>query len=365
MKNKSIFKNKSILITGHTGFKGSWLANWLKILGGNVIGVSKDVPTNPSHYELNKKSLFNDLNVDITNPEKISSIINKLRPDYIFHLAAQPIVFESYNNPLNTFNTNIMGTANVLDALRKSNHKCVAIIITSDKSYDNVEWVYGYRETDKLGGKDPYSGSKGGAELVIKSYYESFFNNSKSNIRLAIGRAGNVIGGGDWAPHRIVPDCVRSWSKKQKPEIRNPNATRPWQHVLEPLSGYISLAKYLTNNDLINGEAFNFGPPSDQNYSVRDLVEEIVKHWPDIGWKDKSNKNLFPHEAGLLKLNCDKAKNLIKWKSTLNFEETSKWTADWYHAYYTRGKDEALEMTFSQIEKFMSLAKERNSFELF
>jgi CDP-glucose 4,6-dehydratase len=271
---------------------------------------------------------------------------------------------ESYNDPLNTFSTNVLGTSNILDALRRSNHKCAAVMITSDKCYDNVEWTYGYRETDRLGGKDPYSGSKGAAELVIRSYVESFFKKTESNVRVAVGRAGNVIGGGDWAPYRIVPDCARSWSINEKPEIRSPFSTRPWQHVLEPLSGYISLAYALNKNNGLNGEAFNFGPPAHQNHTVEELINEIITHWPGSEWVDKSPENNSPREAGLLKLSCDKALHTLGWQATLNFKETAKWTADWYQIYYEKDPSLAAEITYKQIKEYTNLAKQRNSFTL-
>jgi len=235
-------------------------------------------------------------------------------------------------------------------------------MITSDKCYDNVEKDSGYLETDRLGGKDPYSGSKGAAELVIRSYVESFFKKTGSNTRVAVGRAGNVIGGGDWAPYRIVPDCVRSWSINEKLEIRNPFATRPWQHVLEPLSGYISLACKLNENDGLNGEAFNFGPPAHQNNTVEELVNEIITHWPGSGWLDKSLEKNAPHEASLLKLNCDKALHALGWQATLNFKETAKWTADWYRTYYEKDTELVAEITVKQIKEYMNLAKQRDSF---
>ena len=271
MTQFNFYKDMKILITGHTGFKGSWLSAWLSQLGAKVIGLSDRVPTDPAHYNFSRGYLDSDLRIDIKDADAVFSTINEIQPDFVFHLAAQPIVLESYKNPLNTFNTNVMGTGNVLDALRRSNHKCTAIMITSDKCYDNVEWTYGYRETDRLGGKDPYSGSKGAAELVIHSYVESFFKKPESNVSIGIGRAGNVIGGGDWAPYRIIPDYVQAWSKSKKPEIRSPFATRPWQHVLEPLSGYLSLATSLINDNDLNGEAFNFGPPSYQNHTVKEF----------------------------------------------------------------------------------------------
>ncbi len=360
----NLFKDARVLITGHTGFKGSWLSAWLTQLGAKVIGLSDRVPTDPAHYNFIKENLYRDLRIDIKNSDAVYSMINEIRPDYIFHLAAQPIVLESYEDPLNTFNTNVIGTGNVLDALRRSNHKCTAVMITSDKCYDNVEWIYGYRETDRLGGKDPYSGSKGAAELLIHSYVESFFNKPGSNVRVGIGRAGNVIGGGDWAPYRIIPDCVRSWSKNEKPGIRSPLATRPWQHVLEPLSGYISLLFELSKDEKLNGEAFNFGPPAHQNHTVKELVDEIITHWPGSAWMNKSVEKNSPREAGLLKLNCDKALHTLGWQATLNYKETAKWTADWYRTYYEEDPTQIAKITYRQTEEYMDLSKQRDSFRL-
>ena len=359
-----LFNNKHILITGHTGFKGSWLSAWLIQLGAKVIGISDEIPTDPAHYNFIKNGLYSDLRLDIKDARAVFSLINEVKPDYIFHLAAQPIVLDSYNDPLNTINTNTIGTANLLDALRRVNHKCISIIITSDKCYYNDERTYGYLETDRLGGKDPYSASKGAAELVIKTYVESFFSKSESNVSVGIGRAGNVIGGGDWAPHRIIPDCIRAWSKGNKAKIRNPRSTRPWQHVLEPLSGYITLAISLSQNSDLNGEAFNFGPPADQDHTVEELVNEIIKHWPGSKWLNKSAENDVPNEAGLLQLNCDKALNTLNWQATLDFRETAKWTADWYQTYYDKGPEAALGITFNQIKKYMDFATVRNSFKL-
>ena len=364
MMNTKFLNNKIVLVTGHTGFKGSWLSAWLTHLDAKVIGLSDKVPTEPAHYNLIKGNLQRDLRIDIKDPEAVFSIMNDIQPDFVFHLAAQPIVLESYTNPLNTFNTNVIGTGNLLDALRRTNHKCTAIMITSDKSYDNVEWTYGYRETDRLGGKDPYSGSKGAAELLIHSYVESFFNKPESNVCVGIGRAGNVIGGGDWAPFRIIPDCVKAWSINKKSEIRNPFATRPWQHVLEPLSGYISLANTLFKTKKLNGEAFNFGPPAHQNHTVKELVDEIISHWEGAEWLDKSKENNTTQEAGLLKLNCDKALHLLDWQATLNFKETAKWTGEWYKTYYQNGPEAANLKTLNQIQEYMVIATEQNTFRL-
>jgi len=360
-----LFNEKSVLVTGHTGFKGSWLSAWLVQLGAKVTGISDRIPTEPSHYELIKKNIAKDLRIDIKDPEVVFEILNNLQPDYVFHLAAQPIVLESYNDPLNTFTTNVLGTANILDAMRRSNHECTAVMVTSDKCYENVEWTYGYRETDRLGGKDPYSGSKGAAELVIRSYVESFFKHPESNVRLAIGRAGNVIGGGDWAPYRIIPDCVRAWSENKKPEIRSPFSTRPWQHVLEPLSGYISLGIALSKNKNLNGEAFNFGPPSHQNHTVKALVDEIATCWAGAEWLDKSQENTAPPEAGLLKLNCDKALHSFGWQATLNFKETAKWTGEWYKTFYENGSEAANLKTQNQIKDYIAIATKRNIFKLY
>lgn len=364
MIDYNFFKNEKVIVTGHTGFKGSWLSVWLSHLGAEVYGISDQVPTDPSHYELIKECFSKDIRLDVKDNEAIYNVICEIQPDYIFHLAAQPIVLESYRDPLKTFSTNAMGTASIMDALRQSNHKCIAVMITSDKCYDNIEKDFGYQETDRLGGKDPYSGSKGAAELVIRSYVQSFFNNPDSNVRLAVGRAGNVIGGGDWAPYRIIPDCIRSWSINEKAEIRRPISTRPWQHVLEPLSGYLSLAYALSENDDLNGEAFNFGPPAHQNHTVEELVNQIIAHWPSSEWVDKSLENKAPNEAGLLQLNCDKALHILGWQATLNFNETAKWTADWYRVYYTKSTEAVLEKTTSQIKEYMDLAKQRNSFRL-
>jgi len=357
------FKNKKVLVTGHTGFKGSWLCAWLKQLGAEIIGMSDSVPTEPAHFEVLDGIVDHDIRVDIRNKNEVVETIIKHSPDFIFHLAAQPIVFDAYNDPFETFEVNAMGTASVLEYLRNSSGECNAVFITSDKCYDNIEWTYGYRESDRLGGKDPYSGSKGAAELVIKSYFESFISKLAPKIKIGVGRAGNVIGGGDWAPFRIVPDCVRSWSIDEKPEIRCPQATRPWQHVLEPLSGYLALASELHASSKHNGEAFNFGPPATQNHSVRELVEEIKVHWVGKDWLDKSEGNQMPAEAGLLKLCCDKALHELNWQATLTFKETAKWTADWYRTFYESSSQDARDLTMSQISQYTQIAVDRKTFK--
>ena len=354
MDFNKIFSGKKVLITGHTGFKGSWLAYWLNILNSKVVAMSIDVPTTPSHYDLNSGFYLKDNRIDINNYEHVLKFILAERPDFIFHLAAQPIVLKSYENPLKTFNTNAIGSLNILEALRSSNHKCSAVMITSDKCYENIEKIEGYSETDQIGGKDPYSASKGAAEIIFHSYYESYFKQKNSNVRIASARAGNVIGGGDWADKRIVPDCMKSWNRGEVVEIRNPNSTRPWQHVLEPISGYINLAANLYSNTLINGESFNFGPSITDNHTVERLVEEMIKSWPSSKY-NIIKKTLNHHEAGLLGLNCDKAKKILNWKHNLSFSETTTWTSDWYYTYYNLGPDAAIKMTYNQIKDYINL----------
>ena len=355
-----IFEGKVVLITGHTGFKGSWLSIWLNSLGAKVVGLSDDVVTSPSNYSVSSISDFiQDYRVDIRDSEKVLSLVKANQPDFVFHLAAQALVRSSYENPIETMTTNAIGTANILDSLRSLNKKVVAVMITSDKAYDNVEWAWGYRETDRLGGKDPYSASKGMAELAIRSYVESFFNSKDSNINLGIARAGNVIGGGDWAVDRIVPDCMEAWSNGKVVDIRSPHATRPWQHVLEPLSGYLCLAESLYKSNAHHGEAYNFGPSADQNYPVSKLIDEMSKYWNQIKWNDVSNNEGHVHEAGLLKLNCDKVLSDLGWRSALQFEETVKMTVEWYKEYYQNNKS-MHGFAIDQIEAYTDLAKLRN-----
>jgi len=357
----NIYKDKKVLITGHTGFKGSWLTVWLLKLGAKVIGLSKDIPTNPSMFESLKLEEKIDHHImDIRDLESVKNLIDASQPDFLFHLAAQPIVSLSYSNPIETLSSNIMGTANILEALRELNNKCTVVMITSDKAYDNVEQVWGYKEDDKMGGKDIYSGSKGAAELVIKSYYHSFFKDESSNVRLAIGRAGNVIGGGDWAKDRIVVDCMEAWSEEQSVEIRSPKATRPWQHVLEPLGGYLNLGQVLHENMSLDGEAFNFGPRAEQNHTVKQLLEDLSAYWNFTNVDDAFTvtDNIPFHEAGLLKLNCDKALFYLKWQANLDYKDTIQFTSEWYYDFY-KTESNMYDKTFIQIEKYEKMAKEK------
>ena len=352
------FKGSKVLVTGHTGFKGTWLSIWLKQLGAIVHGVSFDIPSIPSHFDVtNLATEIEDHRLDIRNADSINKLVQKIQPDFVFHLAAQALVRPSYEDPLGTITTNAIGTANLLDALRSLDKPVVAIMITSDKAYDNVEWVWGYRETDRLGGKDPYSASKGMAELVIRSYVESFFNSSDSNVRVGITRAGNVIGGGDWAVDRIVPDCMHAWALSQTVDIRSPQATRPWQHVLEPLSGYLVLAAELAKENKFHGQAYNFGPSSNQNYPVSELINEMAKYWDHVRWNDVSVSQDHVHEAGLLKLNCDKALFDLDWRPSMQFPDTVKMTVEWYKYYYQNSDQSMYDFTVSQIDEYTKIAK--------
>jgi CDP-glucose 4,6-dehydratase len=349
------YNNKKVLVTGHTGFKGSWLTSWLIKLNAKVVGYSKDVPTNPSMFnDLELKEHIKHYIADIRDLKFLKEVINKEKPDIIFHLAAQAIVSKSYIDPVETNSTNIIGTMNVLESVKEIDFQCSLIMITSDKCYKNVEWIWGYKETDHLGGKDVYSGSKAAAEIVIHSYFHSFFKNHQY-VKIGVGRAGNVIGGGDWAEDRIVVDCMKSWKNNGKVEIRSPKATRPWQHVLEPLSGYLSLGSKLSSK--INGEAFNFGPKFSKNHTVIDLLNDLAK---DFGISDVKNaykitENIPFNEAGLLKLNCDKALFKLNWEANLDYHQTVKIIANWYKEYY-KNNSNLFDYTLNQISEYEKIA---------
>tara|TARA_B100000795_G_scaffold113992_1_gene84538 strand:+ start:511 stop:1572 length:1062 start_codon:yes stop_codon:yes gene_type:complete len=326
-----IFRNKKVLITGHTGFKGSWLSLWLNISGAKVYGISnnyKSTETNIKNFRL-KKNVKN-FNIDIRNFVKLNKIITKIKPDFIFHFAAQSLVGNSFKNPVYNFETNFNGTLNLLEVLRLSKFKCISIIITSDKSYKNLEIKRGYTENDILGGDDPYSASKASAEFVINSYFKSFLKNKK-NLRIAICRAGNVIGGGDWSNDRLIPDIMRSIFNNKKVKLRNQSSTRPWQHVLDVLNGYLILASKLKKNNKLNGQSFNFGPPIKSNYTVLAIVREMKKNWNLLEWVF-SNRTY--HESTLLKLNSSKSLKYLNWKNKLDFKELIKLVTDWYKYFY-------------------------------
>jgi len=352
---KAKFASCTVLITGHTGFKGSWLTALLSTLGARVIGVALDPPSHPSHFEVaGLTEIIEDHRLDIREGDALKHLLSQTQPDFVFHLAAQPLVRQSYLDPVETYQTNVLGTLNLLEALRPLKKRCTAVLITSDKCYDNVEWVWGYRETDALGGTDPYSASKGAVELVIRSHMKSFFPKD-GPVRVAVGRAGNVIGGGDWATDRIVPDCVRSWATGKSVQLRNPHSTRPWQHVLEPLSGYLTLASALNERPELHGEPFNFGPPAQQTHSVLELVQQMSKHWDQVLWEDVSGHDRDPYESGLLKLNCDKAMYHLKWHAALDFEETVQMTTEWYESYYKDPRS-IHERTVTQIQEYIRRA---------
>jgi CDP-glucose 4,6-dehydratase len=385
------FSGKKVLVTGHTGFKGSWLCQWLIGMEARVSGFSLPEPTTkPSLFEqLGLSAQLDDQRGDIRDGAQVSRLISDLEPDFVFHLAAQPLVRLSYEEPVKTWETNVFGTMNVLEALKELNraehHSSpqpfnsstqgpVAVFITTDKVYENREWDYGYREDDALGGYDPYSSSKAAAELVISSWRRSYFG-SDYPVRIASVRAGNVIGGGDWSRDRIVPDAMRGLSEGKCIAVRNPHATRPWQHVLEPLSGYLSLAAQIAGP--LNGcdveslkgshqtetfqplnlstaelcSAFNFGPHLESNRSVEELIVEVLKHWPGE-WEDQSEAKA-PHEAGKLNLTTDKAYHSLGWKPRWGFEETIQKTVEWYRQVHEGVSP--VELTRRQIEEYIQV----------
>lgn len=357
---ENIYKGKRVLITGHTGFKGSWLASWLIKLGAEVYGYSIDIPTSTSHYEeLNLSDKMISSFGDVTDLFSFEKFVNEHKPEVVFHLAAQPIVRYSYTNPLETIHTNVMGVANVLEIARNADYIKSLVIITSDKCYENVEWTYGYREIDRVGGEDPYSASKGAAEIIASSYMRSYFKDDR--VFIATVRAGNVIGGGDWAKDRLIPDAVRSWAKGDSLIIRNPTATRPWQHVLEPLSGYLQIGCELIKRNIdCKNQSFNFGPDSNVNKTVVEVLTEMSKSWSNVKWEIEG-KNDNPKEAGLLKLSCDKVNHLVGWFPSLSFEETIEFTMLWYGKYYDeRSSFNATEITNDQIESYENKAKLKN-----
>lgn len=341
---ENTFKNRRVLVTGHTGFKGAWLCEWLLSMGADVAGLALPPLTEPSLFDqLGLGGRMDSRIGDICDLELVRETMLDVRPDYVFHLAAQPLVRLSYEVPVETFATNVMGTVHVLEALRGLGQSCVAVMITTDKCYENKEWLNAYREEDPMGGHDPYSASKGACEIAISAYRRSFFSNPGKGILVASARAGNVIGGGDWAADRIVPDCIRALRAGSAVPVRNKIATRPWQHVLEPLSGYLALARRLGGFVGLNegvdepgrraedyASAFNFGPPLASNRTVSDLVGEVLSHWSGT-WEDCSDPQA-PHEASKLNLATDKAFHLLGWQPRWDFATTICETVGWYKA---------------------------------
>jgi CDP-glucose 4,6-dehydratase len=332
----NIYKDKTVLVTGHTGFKGSWLTLWLTKMGAHVIGYSLEAPTTPSHFDLLQLDSTSIIG-DIRDQEKLNSVFAEYKPDIVFHLAAQPLVLESYLDPVETYETNVIGTLKIFEACRLHHVKAI-VNITSDKCYENKEWIWGYRENDPMGGFDPYSSSKGCAEILTSSYRNSYFNpaeygNTHTTL-LASCRAGNVIGGGDWAKDRLIPDLIRAIETDQPLTIRNPHAIRPWQHVLEPLSGYLLIGQKLLEGKKEYATAWNFGPDDDEIISVGELVEHIKKFWNKFDYNIVENTGSEKHEATILKLDCTKAKVKLGWKAVWNNQQTFEHTTEWYKTFY-------------------------------
>lgn len=348
----NVYKNKTVLVTGHTGFKGSWLSIWLHELGAKVIGYSLDPYTDKDNFVLSKVGeKIVDIRGDIRDKAKLEEVFEKYNPEFVFHLAAQPLVRLSYENPVETYETNVMGTINVLEAIRKTNATKTGIIVTTDKCYDNKEQLWGYRESDPLGGYDPYSSSKGAAEIAINSWRLSFMNPKdyeKHGKAIASVRAGNVIGGGDWAKDRIIPDCIKALESNKPIEVRSPKSVRPWEHVLEPLSGYLMLGERMYNNPVDYAEAWNFGPELSSIIPVWDVAQSVLNYYGSGELKDVSDPNAV-HEAKLLALDISKARFKLGWTPNLNIEETIELTVDWYKNY---NDIDAYELCKKQIMDF-------------
>ena len=349
MIDRAFWKDRKVFITGHTGFKGSWLCMWLHVLGAQVKGYSLEPPTNPSLFnEANVDSLVDSEIGDIRDLEKLAKSIHDFQPEILIHLAAQPLVRYSYDAPLETYAVNVLGTAHVLEATKTCDSIKSVVSITTDKCYENKEWVWAYRENEPMGGHDPYSSSKGCAELVTASYRKSFYK--ERNIGLASARAGNVIGGGDWALDRLVPDILRAFEKNQPVIIRSPDAIRPWQHVLEPLSGYLKLAQALYQDPRSYAEGWNFGPNEDEAKPVSWILDQMVGYWPGSSWKlDQFAEN--PHEANYLKLDISKAKSNLHWRPVWSLSETLSHIVSW-HKNWVSGKD-MQKTSIDEISKYM------------
>jgi CDP-glucose 4,6-dehydratase len=355
LADPTFWKDKRVFVTGHTGFKGSWLSVWLHNLGAKVTGFSLAPDTQPSLFtEIEKDLAMNSIIGDIRNLEALKKSLIEADPEIIFHMAAQPLVRYSYDFPLETFHTNIIGTANLLEVCRSLKSLKSVVVITTDKVYENEEWVWAYREPDALGGYDPYSSSKACAEIVTSAMKRSFFS-SPASAGIATVRAGNVIGGGDWALDRIVPDVVRAFQKSEVVSLRNPKAIRPWQHVLEPLSGYLSLAqKICTGERNVYASAWNFGPDSQNAVHVEKLVSLLATHWPGVRWQIDQGQH--PHEAFYLKLESSKAKHYLEWVPKWGIEKTAQMTMDWYRGFYKK-ESSAFSLCSSQINEYTNISK--------
>ena len=346
----NVYRGRRVLLTGHTGFKGSWLALWLTELGADVTGCSLAPPTSPNHWDLLGLEIA-DHRLDVRDAAAIANVIRNAQPELVFHLAAQSLVRRSYRDPVETWSTNVMGSVNVLDACRQATEVRGIVIVTSDKCYENRGWARGYRETDRLGGYDPYSASKAATELVAASYREALFG-SKIAPLLATGRAGNVIGGGDWSEDRLIPDLVRAVAAGSTLEIRSPNATRPWQHVLEPLSAYLLLGQKLLEGCCECEGGWNFGPGPDDNCTVVEVLKRMRVFWPGLAWQ--VTQQTQPHEAQLLYLDSNKARKKLGWRPVWPLETTLRATADWYRHYHEDGRAKSR----SQLKQYVADARE-------
>jgi len=353
--NEKEWNGKTVLITGHSGFKGSWLSLWLQKLNVNVIGYSKSIPTKPSLFELaNIDEGMTSIFDDVRDYQKLKSIIKKYQPEVIFHMAAQSLVRESYKEPIETFSTNIMGTVNILESIRQIGKPCVVINVTSDKCYQNTNKIEPYTEEDPMGGYDPYSSSKGCSELITSAFRNSFFDISKSNqqkISVASVRAGNVIGGGDWSKDRLIPDVMKGFLKNEKIQIRNPDSIRPWQFVLEPLNGYLLLAEKLLNKKFEFASSWNFGPDENKTFSVKTILDKIRTKWGLETFVEFKTSNI--HEENNLVLNSDKAKKNLNWQPKVNIDLAIDWIVEWYKTYH-ENKD-IRKISENQIEKYLKL----------
>lgn len=354
MIDENFWKNKKVFLTGHTGFKGSWLSMWLHSLGAKVIGYSLQPPTSPSLFKLCKvDELVHSIIGDVRDGDKLKKAMFEAQPDIVIHMAAQPLVRDSYKNPVETYSINVMGTVNLFEAVRATNHVKVVVNVTTDKCYENKEWVWGYRESEPMGGYDPYSSSKGCSELVTTAYRNSFFNPSEykeHGVAIASARAGNVIGGGDWAADRLIPDIVKALSNNEKVLIRNPYAIRPWQHVLEPLSGYLRLAQSLYEDGTNFAEGWNFGPNDSDTKTVEWIVQKMCELWWDQAAYE-IDEGSHPHEAHYLKLDCSKAKMRLNWHPKWDLEKTLGNIVEWVYAY--NKKEDMRSMCMSQIDHYM------------
>jgi CDP-glucose 4,6-dehydratase len=353
----AFWKNKRVLLTGHTGFKGSWLSLWLQQIQADVCGIALEPYTTPSLFELaNVANNMRSHIVDVRNFEELRKVAKDFQPDIVIHMAAQPLVRYSYQHPIETYQTNVMGTVNVLEAVKNINSVGAVVNVTTDKCYDNKEWVWGYRENEAMGGHDPYSSSKGCSELVTSTYRDSFYRQLGKG--LASARAGNVIGGGDWSLDRLITDIMNSITKGQKVLIRNPEAIRPWQHVLEPLSGYLVLAEKLYNAPNKYDSGWNFGPYVRDTATVKEIVEQIMALWGEDnpGWKI-DNSQTHPHEAHFLKLDITKATSELGWQPKLSLNNTLAWVADWYKAWLNN--ENMQKFTLEQIKIYQSIREEK------